>query len=383
MGAPRPEPASATGATYLSLRVSRMLSMAEVMFPGHQDDLQNQVTTSDEIGIPIIDIGDLHSAAGIEHIAVQIRAACQGIGFFYITNHPVSDGLLAEAFEANRYVHRLPAEEKQRIKLNAWHRGYQALASSKLTSSARFAPARYANQLESFFIRQEVPRDHPSFERRALHGPNQWPADAWFRDVVTRYDSAVRELGLALLAPFSVAVGEDPDFFGRFFDPPSTTLRLIHYPPAPAVRPEDLFGIHPHTDYGFLTILAQDDVGGLQLRRVDGAWIPAPYVAGSFILNIGDALARWTNDRFNSTPHRVINQSAFTDRYSIALFFDPNLDATVECLPRFATAAEPARYEPIRYEDYYTMRLDTNYPDRASAPAPAQAAGHNSRNANH
>jgi isopenicillin N synthase-like dioxygenase len=188
--------------------------------------------------------------------------------------------------------------------------------------------------------------------------------------VVTRYDTAVRELGLKLLAPFSVAVGEAPGFLARFFDPPSTALRLLHYPPAPAVRPEDLFGIHPHTDYGFLTILAQDDVGGLQLRRVDGTWITAPCIPGSLILNVGDALARWTNDRFNSTPHRVINQSASADRYSIALFFDPNLDAAVECLPRFASAAEPPRYAPIRYEDYYAMRLDANFQDRTGA-APA------------
>jgi isopenicillin N synthase-like dioxygenase len=329
--------------------------------------------------IPVIDIGDLGSGTNgpaIERIAAQIRAACLGIGFFYVTNHSVPEDLLAQAFEANRRVHRLPAEAKERIKLNAWHRGYQGFASSKLRSSARFAPAPHANQLESFFIRHEVPPEDPSFERRALHGPNQWPDDPWFRDVVTRYLAATRALGLRLLAPFSVAVGEAPDFFAQFFDPPSTALRLIRYPPAPAVRPEDLFGIHPHTDYGFLTILAQDDVGGLQLRRVDGAWIPAPYVPGSFILNIGDALARWTNDRFNSTPHRVINQSAFTDRYSIALFFDPNLDATVECLPRFASAAEPARYAPIRYEDYYTMRLDTNFPDRTGAAAGSQGARH-------
>lgn len=329
----------------------------------------------------MIDIGDLRSGAdrpAVERIAAQIREACLDIGFFYITNHSIADDLLAEAFEANRRVHRLPAEEKERIKLNAWHRGYQGFAASKQTSSARFPPAPHANQLEAFFVRHEVPREDPSFERRPLHGPNQWPDDPWFRDVVTRYHTATRALGLRLLAPFSVAVGEAPDFFVRFFDPPSTALRFIHYPPAPAARPEDLFGIHPHTDYGFLTILAQDDVGGLQLQRVDGAWIPAPYLPGSFILNIGDVLARWTNDRFNSTPHRVINQSAFRDRYSIALFFDPHLDATVECLPRFASAAAPARYAPIRYEDYYTMRLDANLPDRTGT-----ASGGSARDAQH
>ncbi len=326
---------------------------------------------SAELGIPIVDIAELQpdpSEQATQRIATQIGNACRGIGFFYIINHAIPDDLLAEAFEANRRVHRLPMDEKERIKLNRWHRGYETFASSQLTSSARFAPARHPNQLESFFLRHEVPASDPRFERDPLHGPNQWPPDPWFRDVVTRYDTAVRELALRLLAPFSVAVGEEPGFFARFFAPPSTALKLIHYPPALEARAEDLFGIHPHTDYGFLTVLAQDDVGGLQLQRVDGTWIPAPYVPGSFILNIGDILARWTNDEFSSTPHRVINRSASADRYSIALFFDPSLDATIECLARFSSATRPVRYEPIRYGDYYTMRLDTNFPDRTGAP---------------
>jgi isopenicillin N synthase-like dioxygenase len=330
---------------------------------------------SDESGIPIIDIGELQSGPGeraTRRIAAQIGDACRGIGFFYIVNHAVPDDLLAEAFEANRRVHRLPVAEKERIRLNRWHRGYETFASSQLTSSARFAPARHPNQLESFFVRHEVPASDPRFERVALCGPNQWPPDPWFRDVVTRYGAAVRELASRLLAPFSVAVGEQPDFFARFFASPSTALKLIHYPPTPEARPEDLFGIPPHTDYGFLTILAQDNVGGLQLQRVDGTWIPAPCVPGSFILNIGDILARWTNDEFSATPHRVINRSASMDRYSIALFFDPSLDATVECLARFSSPARPARYEPIRYGDYYAMRLDRNFPDRAGAPSAAR-----------
>jgi isopenicillin N synthase-like dioxygenase len=333
------------------------------------------MSAADDIGIPIIDIGDLRpdpDAAAIGRIAGEIRAACTGSGFFYVTNHGIPDELLADAFEANRRVHRLPEDEKQQIKLNKWHRGYQAFASSTLKSSARFAPARHPNQLESYFIRHEVPVDDPGYERRPLAGPNPWPPDPWFRDAVVRYDAATRELGLRLLAPFSVAVGEEPDFFARFFDPPSTCLRLIHYPPAPPARAAELLGIQPHTDYGFLTILAQDEVGGLELRRVDGTWIPAPYVPGSFVLNIGDVLARWTNDRFNSTPHRVVSPSAFRDRYSIGQFFDPNLDATIACLPGFAGADRPPRYEPIRYEDYFTMRLDANYPDRAGIAAPAR-----------
>ena len=314
--------------------------------------------------IPIIDVSDLVSdPAAAPRVADEILAACTTTGFFYLTGHGVPQDLVDEAFEANRRFHARPLAEKLALKQNRWHRGYQAFQSSTLKSSARFQAARHPNQLESFFVRHEIDPNHPDYERRPLQGPNQWTDDPLFNDVVRRYDTATRELGLRLLPAFSLAVGEDAGYFGRLFDPPATALRLIHYTPAPVDRPEDLYGIHPHTDYGFLTILAQDDVGGLQIQRVDGTWIDAPYVPGSFILNIGDILARWTNDRFNSTPHRVVNKSNDRDRYSIGMFFDPNLSTVIETLPRFADL-NPGKYEPIVYSDYFSMRLDANYPDR-------------------
>ncbi len=316
--------------------------------------------------IPIVDVSDLVAArqpGAAGRIAEEIKRTCASTGFFYVVGHGVPASLVTEAFEANRRFHERPVEEKLALKQNRWHRGYQAFQSSTLKSSARFEAARRPNQLESFFVRHEVAPDHPDYERRALQGPNQWTGDPWFDDVVRRYDAATRDLGLRLLPAFALAVGEDEDFFAPMFDPPSTALRLIHYPPAPEARPEDLFGIHPHTDYGFLTILAQDDVGGLQVQRPDGAWIDAPCVEGAFILNIGDILARWTNDRFNSTPHRVVNRSHQRDRYSIGMFFDPNLDTVIETLPQFRND-RPDGYEPILYGDYFAMRLDANYPDR-------------------
>lgn len=319
--------------------------------------------------ILVIDIEDLirdRSRAAYERVAAEIYDACTSVGFFYLSGHDVDPALVADAFEANRRFHARPLEEKLAIKQNKWHRGYQALATSKLVSQARFDAARLPNQLESFFMRHEVAPTDPTFERQPLQGPNQWPDDPWFVDVVRRYNDATRDLGMALLPAFALAVGEAPDFFAPKFAPAATALRLIHYPPAPAIRPEELFGISPHTDYGFLTILAQDKVGGLQIRHADGHWIDAPYRPDCFILNIGDILARWTNGRFNSTPHRVVNRSTEQARYSIGMFFDPNLDTVVEPLPRFAGEGEaPA----IRYGDYFSMRLDANYPDRVGVAA--------------
>ncbi len=320
--------------------------------------------------IPVIDIGGLLSeapGAAVEAIGEKVRAACLGTGFFYVSGHGIAEDLVAEVFAQNRSFHARPLDEKLKIKLNLWHRGYQPFATSTLISSARFAPAEQPNQLESYFLRHEVAPADPGYRVKELMGPNQWPDDPAFRDVVGRYDAAVRPLGHRLLPVFSVAVGERPVFFDRFFDRPSTALRLIHYPPAPAAGPEDLFGIHPHTDYGFLTILAQDDVGGLEVQRVDGSWIEVPYLPGTFVLNIGDILARWTNEVFNSTPHRVTNKSTRRDRYSVGMFFDPNIEAAVSCLDGFSGDAATVKHAPIRYGDYFRRRLDANYPDRVGA----------------
>ena len=300
---------------------------------------------------------------GLDEVARQVRRACLDTGFFHIVGHGVEEALIAEAFRQHRGFHARSVEEKLALRINHWHRGYEPFATSKLTSSARFEPARHANRLESFFIRHEVPETDPGYRVKALMGPNQWPGDAAFRDVITRYDRALRELGTSLLAPLSLAVGEDRDYLARFFDPPSTALRLVHYPPGPADRPADMLGIQPHTDYGFLTILAQDEVEGLEIRRLDGTWIRPPRVPGGFIVNVGDALARWTNDVFNSTPHRVVADPRGRDRYSIAMFFDPDIEAEIRCLDGFTQDGE-GKYEPIRYGAYFQDRLDSNFPDR-------------------
>jgi isopenicillin N synthase-like dioxygenase len=320
--------------------------------------------------LPVIDVSCLWNSGSdkaLVDLGKQIYTACRAAGFFYIANHGVEPALIADAFEANRRFHALPVEEKLRIRLNRWHRGYQALAGSTLVSSARFAPAKHPNQLESFFLRHEVDPADPSYRIDPLQGPNQWPDDPAFQATVRRYDAAMLDAGMRLLRGFSTAIGEPPDFFSKFFGPATTALRLIHYPPAPAERPADLYGSHPHTDYGFLTILAQDSIGGLEVRQPDGNWMPVPYIPGTFIVNVGDVLARWTNDVFNSTPHRVISPAPDKDRYSIGYFFDPSLDTEIRTLPVFAKEEAGARYQPVRYSAYFSGRLDANYQDRVGA----------------
>lgn len=320
--------------------------------------------------IPVIDVSGLQAAdytSAAAAVGRQIAAACRDTGFFYIVGHGVPAEVVDGVFEANRTFHARADREKLPLKLNSWHRGYQPMASTKMNSSARFAPATMPNQLESFIIRDEISESDPRFKREPFIGPNQWPDDAVFRAQVEGYHGAVRTLAAKLLPAFACAVGNAPDYFDRFFDPPSTTLRLVHYPPTPADATPDHIGIYPHTDYGFFTILAQDDVGGLEIQTINGRWIEAPHIENAFVMNIGDVMARWTNDVFNSSPHRVVNKSTTRDRYSVALFFDPDYRSMIECLDGFADTAAEVRHEPIRYLDYYRERMDNNHPDRVPA----------------
>ena len=327
--------------------------------------------------IPTIDLGMLAAPAGArapDGVAHAVREASESAGFFYVVNHGVPQALVESVFEASRRFHALPQEQKDALRQNRWHRGYMGFGAAKLVSSARFEAARRPNRMESFILRHEVAQDHPdAIAGRPLQGPNQWPDDPAIAQALRRYDAALRELCMRLLPALSVAVGEAPGHFAQFFRPPSTALRIIHYPPSPAERPQDLYGSHPHTDLGFLTLLAQDEVGGLEVQAGDGSWIPAAPMRGAFVCNIGDAFARWTNDAFRSTPHRVINASAERDRYSVAYFFDPSLDATVACLPRYCSDA-PAKYAPVRFGDYFAGRLDANYARFEGPPASGGAA---------
>ncbi|UFN49941.1 isopenicillin N synthase family oxygenase [Roseomonas sp. OT10] len=317
--------------------------------------------------LPVIDLSGLGSAAGDVAIAKALDAAFGTVGFAYFAGTPVTPEQQAEIFAASRAFHALPDEQKRAVSMNEFHRGYMAPNTSVIATSS-VAKVTKPNFSESFMFMHEVPAGDPRFGL-PLQGPTPWPEGLpAFREAVLTYQAAMEAFCRKLLRPMALALNLPPDALLPYFEQPTTFLRLLHYPPQAPDSPDDAFGSAPHTDYGFLTVLAQDSLGGLEVRRADGVWLKATPIPGTFVVNVGDMLSRWTNGRWQSTPHRVKNLSG-KDRYSCPYFFDMDMDATVECLPSCTGPDNPPRFPPVRYGDYLLERLNKNYAYRQKSSA--------------
>jgi len=195
----------------------------------------------------------------------------------------------------------------------------------------------------------------------AMTGQNVWPDELpGFRSAVMRYYHAVVRLGKILFPLFALALDLPENFFDDKITNPAAIMRLLHYPPQPAQPLDRVIGIGAHTDYECFTILWQDKVGGLQVMNADGKWIEAVPIEGTFVLNLGDQFARWTNDVFKSTLHRAINKSGF-ERYSMPLFFGTDYDVKLEPLPSCVSEDSPAKYEVVTAGEYVKSRLEATY----------------------
>ncbi len=315
--------------------------------------------------IPQIDLLPLWNDPinGVKIVADNITRNFKNIGFAYLINHQVSAALIKSIFKAAKDFHALPLEEKMKIKQNNCFRGYMPINASQLKVSTEGA-AKKPNQLESFIMAFELPESHPDYKINAyLAGPNQWPDGLpFFRKAIYDYRDALLKLSNKLLEVFSVAFGLKPDDLNQFFINPSYFLRLQYYPKQLGIIPEDQYGIAPHTDYGFFTIVAQDNIGGLEIKNKDNEneWIKVPYVPDTLVLNSGDMLKRWSNNTFESMPHRVINRSGL-ERYSVPFFFEPNMHAMIEVLESCINTESPIKLPPIMYGEYLLDRVQGNY----------------------
>ena len=202
----------------------------------------------------------------------------------------------------------------------------------------------------------DLAKDHPDvMAKKPLQGPNQWPPLPGFKDTLTTYFEEVSKVGYQMLRLFALALNLEEEFFLPFHKAPMITWRIMRYFPHKDISGQ--YGTAPHTDFGTITLLAQDEQGGLEVYSRDNEWIQAPHIADSLVVNIGDLMACWTNNQFTSTAHRVLNLSG-QDRYSIPMFYNPGFDTVAQCLPSCSSESNPPQYEPIHYGEYVSRIYD-------------------------
>jgi isopenicillin N synthase-like dioxygenase len=309
-----------------------------------------RAATADEV--PVLHLTPLNTGGDLGPLAETLRHACVTTGFFYVKNHGIPAPIFDGVFDATRRYFDLP--EAQRLAHRMDERFRRGFMPQGINQHPGFAP----DLKESYEIGIDLPLDHPAVvEGLPLHGPNRWPADCpWLREAAESYFNETMALGKRLLRVCAVSLDMPPDYFLQWCVTPMVQMRLFHYPPQPPVTDDRTFGVAPHTDYGMITLLSQDPIGGLELRKRDGEWIGAPFIPGTLVVNLGDLFQRWTNDIYRSNPHRVVNRSG-KERYSIPTFFNLDYNAQVSCLPICQSADKPAKYAPIRAGDYLVGRF--------------------------
>lgn len=312
--------------------------------------------------IPMLDISDY--LAGVpgarERLGGELRFAFEKVGFYYLRGHDVPQEQIDATFAATARFHALPLETKLKLKVNEHNVGYLP-AKGSLPSASKVNVNTKPDLNEAFFVRrQRTPDDPDVIANKRFRGLNQWPGDLpGFRETVLAYMAVMENLGKRMVPLYATALGLPSDWFASFFQQPNLILRMSRYTPPPSFTDNE-FSLSPHTDSGFMTLLAPSEVAGLSIRLPDGGWFDAPSIPGTFIVNGGDLLHRWTNGRFLATPHRVINASG-RNRYAIPFFFDAHPDTLIECVPTCCSDTDPPRYPPITYHDYAVWFASRTY----------------------
>ena len=314
-------------------------------------------------GIPVIDLSDAvdRGLAARRRIASQLDQACREIGFFTLTGHGAPGAVLDELRAKANEFFTLPLEEKRRAvhPVPGTPRGYRALGIEALSyGNDRQTPP---DLKEYYHFGRETWPDEPYFtgaEGRRYFIPNLWPKrPPGFREAAARYYAEMERISLALMRLAALGLGLDEHFFDDKIDRHITAMRLNFYPAQTEAPLPGQLRAGEHTDYGNFTILnGEATPGGLQVRTRTDKWVDVETEPSSFVVNIGDLLMRWTNDRWVSNAHRVVNPpasaAARARRLSIAFFHHPNYDAAIECI----AAPGEAKYPPVRSGDYRDLK---------------------------
>ena len=310
------------------------------------------MTSSD--AIPVIDLGPYLAGepGALDRAAFELRRALTEIGFYAIVNHGVPAALIREVYAQVARFHAQPLDRKLAIKLDKHNVGYLPMMGDTLRTSVVETVTK-PNMSEALFVARDLPPEHPDVVAgRRFRSANQWPAELpGLRETIVDYCDTLERLVQKLVRVYARALDLPAAYFDTAFQDFQYKLRATHYPRQPADAPDDEFGIAPHTDTSFLTLLAPNEVPGLSIRTQAGSWIePAP-PPGAFMVNGGQLLLRWTNDRFLATPHRAVNRTG-GERYGLAFFCDANIDWPVAAVPTCVGPDNPPRYETTCYTDY-------------------------------
>jgi len=318
------------------------------------------MTSAEGSGVPVIDVSALvEGTVARTAVAAEIGEACRAQGFFYVTGHGVDQAICDRLVAASRRFFALDHDTKMESRMSlggrAW-RGYFP-AGGELTSGR-------PDWKEGLYFGSELADDDPLVRARTpLHGRNVFPTLPGLREAVLAYLDALNRLGHALMEGVALSLGLDAAYFAdRYTADPLILFRIFNYPsrPAPA-GPDVRWGVGEHSDYGLLTILWQDDVGGLQVKTPDG-WVDARPVPRSFVCNIGDMLDRMTGGLYLSTPHRVALNASGRDRLSMPFFFDPHFEARVRPIAGLAGSAA-AQARVTRWDGANIHAFDGTYGD--------------------
>jgi isopenicillin N synthase-like dioxygenase len=303
-----------------------------------------------EEAVPVLDLGPYlaNESGALEETAASLRIICENIGFLVVTSHGVPAELIASVFTEAARFHALPLVAKLRLDANAVTCSYVPLHASTTRASA-LANSRKPNENEILFIRRR--RDH-------AESAGEWPDLPGFRETVLAYYDAVQALAQRLLPLYARALDLPATFFDGLFDHPLSALRLNHYPAHDYAEGE--YGIAPHTDSTFITLLAQDGIPGLKVQAPSGRWIDAPLAPDSFVINTGDLLNLWSNGRFLSTPHYASNRPGRA-RHSIPYTFHPSAETVISALPGSLAPGETSRFEPVATGEYLAWYRQQNY----------------------
>jgi isopenicillin N synthase-like dioxygenase len=325
---------------------------ADRLSPSHTPD----ASLSDRLDV--IDLEPLRLGGDHHELASAIDRASRSLGFFVVVGHGVPGRVRDAAFDAARRFFAQPRDEKLRVDIarSPHHRGYVALASEALEDGLP------GDLKECFDVGGELPDDHPEVRAGTpLYGSNTWPDLPGFREDVEAYQFAALDAAHLVLRGMALALDLEEHHFTASMHDPLCNLRLLHYPPTDEAPPgPDQPGCGAHTDYGSVTLLATDDVAGLQVQGRDGRWRDVSVEAGQLVVNLGDMFARWTNDRYVSTPHRVISPRS-RHRYSIPFFVNPNFHTPISCLPSCTGPDHPVRYPTVTAGDYLLSRFDATH----------------------